>query len=208
VTIAEVVRDRAEVFEDAAWVRVATTLPAAELLAFVEDIERLYRINPLLEISAFEPAGHGRYRLIARNHSNGSDVDVLLTVTPKAGGIEIAYSHGLKTATHFRVESAHDGSHLFVTDIYGGGSEAERRARAREIDLSLNAWGRALHGYLRMWARWSWSRSWRWYMHRVWQPMKPSARRIVWMIWVISIFEVVAMVVLLAIWGIMRQASS
>ena len=73
----------------------------------------------------------------------------------------------------------------------------ERRARAGEIDLSLNAWGRALHSYFGAWARWRWLGPWRWYMRRVWQPMKPSARRIVWMIWVISAFELFAIVVLL-----------
>jgi hypothetical protein len=204
---AELAHDHAEAFEDAAWIRIPTSLPPAELIAFLQDVERLYRINPLLEVSTFTSAGEGRYRLVAHNHSNGNDVDSLLVVTPKTSRLEIAYAHGLKTATHFHVEAVPCGSHLFVTDVYGG-SEEERRSRMEEVDRSLNAWGRALHDYLKMWARWSWLRPWRWYMHRVWQPMKPSARRIVWMIWVISIFEVVAVVALFAIWGILQQASS
>lgn len=204
---AEVAHNHAEAFEDAAWIRVATSLPTARLIAFLQDVERLYRINPLLEIFKFESVGEGRYRLVARNHSNGNDVDSLLVVTPKAAGLEIAYSHGLKAATHFHVEAAPHGSHLFVTDVYGG-SEEERLSRMKEVDGSLNAWGRALHDYLKIWARWSWLRPWRWYMRRVWQPMKPSARRIVWMIWMISFFEVVAVVALVVIWGSLRQASS
>jgi hypothetical protein len=96
------------------------------------------------------------------------------------------------------------GSLLVVTDVYEGGTAAERRARGGEVDLSLNAWGRALHDYLRLWSRWSWLGPWRWYMRRAWQPMTPSARRIVWMIWVVSAFEVAALAALLAIWLALR----
>ena len=192
--------------EDAAWVRIATPLAAADLRLFLDDIERLYRINPLLELSAFEATGGGAYRLAARNLSNGRDIEVALAVTPRETGIDVRYSGGLKTATSFSVEPAvgEGGSHLVVTDVYESGTEAERRARAGEVDLSLNAWGRALHDYLRAWTRWSWLAPWRWYMRRVWQPMTPSARRIVWMIWVVSAFEVVALAGLLAVWLSLR----
>ena len=190
--------------DDAAWVRVETSLPVADLRIFIDDVERLYRINPLLEITAFEAAGENCYRLIARNHSNDTALDVALAVRATESAIDVAYDSGLKAATHFRVEAAPRGSYLFVTDVYGGGSPDDRRARAGEVDLSLNAWGRALYSYLRAWARWRWFAPWRWYMRRVWQPMKPSARRIVWMIWVISAFEMFAIVVLLGGWATMR----
>jgi hypothetical protein len=197
----------AEPHEDAAWVRISTTLSPADLRAFLDDVERLYRINPLLEFVTFETAGENRYRLAAHNHSNGQSIDSVLAVTAKESSLEIAYSQGLKTATYLRVEPKPGGSDLIVTDIYGGGSPEERRARRAEVDLSLKAWGRALYDYLRAWARWRWLAPWRWYMRRAWQPMKPSARRIVWMIWVISAIEVVALVALVAIWGVIRQAS-
>ena len=185
---------------------ISTTLSVADLRSFLDDIERLYRINPLLEIRAFEATARGTYRLAARNLSNGRDIEAALAVTPRETGIDVRYSHGLKTATSFRVERApgEGGSHLVVTDVYEGGTEAERRARAGEIDLSLNAWGRALHDYLRAWTRWSWLAPWRSYMRRAWQPMTPSARRIVWMIWVVSAFEVAALAALLAIWLSLR----
>lgn len=191
--------------DDAAWVRIETSMPAVDLRAFIDDVERLYRINPLLEITAFEPTGENRYRLVANNLSNEGSIDVALAVTATDGAVKVAYGSGLKTATHFRVEAVPDGAHLFVTDIYGGGSADERRARAGEVDLSLNAWGRALHSYLGAWARWRWLAPWRWYMRRLWQPMKPSARRIVWMIWVISAFEMFAIVVLFGGWAILRM---
>jgi hypothetical protein len=194
--------------EDAAWVRIPTALTAADLRAFLDDVERLYRINPLLEIATFEPMEESRYRLAADNHSNGRRLDAVLAVTATDFALEIAYSVGLKTATHFRVETTPGGTHLVVTDIYGRGSDEERRARADDVDLSLNAWGRALHDYLRAWVRWKWLGPWRWYMRRVWQPMKPSARRVVWIIWVISAFEMLALVALMVIWAVVRQVST
>jgi hypothetical protein len=199
-------QDRSTAYEDAAWVEIPTALSVVDLLSFLDDIERLYRINPLLEIRTFEVTGGGTYRLAARNLSNGRDIETALAVTRRETGIDVRYSHGLKTATSFRAKPAagEGGSHLIVTDVYEGGTEAERRARAGEVDLSLNAWGRALHDYLRAWTRWSWLAPWRWYMRRTWQPMTPSARRIVWMIWVVSAFEVAALAALLAIWLSLR----
>lgn len=44
------------------------------------DVELLYRITPLPEISAFEPAGKQGYRLKAKNLSNTSNLDVELSV--------------------------------------------------------------------------------------------------------------------------------
>lgn len=194
-------------YEDAAWLRIATSLSVADLRAFLDDLERLYRINPLLEISTFEAVGEGQFRIEARNLSNATDLDVMLDVRAEGAGVDVHYDQGLKTMTLFRVEAAPEGSHLVVTEVYGSGSAAERRARVSEVDLSLNAWGRALSSYLGMWARWRWFRPWRWYMRRVWQPMKPSARRIVWMIWVISAFELIIIGALLGILGVWRLAT-
>src|SRR5262245_18129499 len=116
--------------EDAAWLRIATALPADDLRAFLDDVERLYRINPLLDISKFEASRQSRDRLVAHNHSNGSKIEVLLAVTATDRGRDVAYSRGLKVATNCRVEAARRGSHLFVTDVYGGCAGEERRLRS------------------------------------------------------------------------------
>ena len=60
MAVAEEAYSPAGAHEDAAYPRIATSLPANDLRAFLDDLERLYRINPLLEISAFEPAGQAR----------------------------------------------------------------------------------------------------------------------------------------------------
>lgn len=181
---------------DAAWVSIETPLAAADLKVFLADIERLYRINPLLEFARFERSGTDRYHLKARNLSNDQDVDVAFTLREASDGLRIDYAGGLKSQTRFRIEAAPGGSRLIVSDHYDAIGEDERRQRMAEVDLSLNAWGRALHDYLKQWARWRWLAPWRWYMARVWLPMRPSARRIVYMLWVISLFELAALIVI------------
>lgn len=193
--------------EDAAWLRIETPLPTADLRTFLDDVERLYRINPLLEILTFEPAGPSRYRLVAHNLSNDSNVDVVLAATPAESGLDVVYDRGLKVASRFRVEARPGGSLLYIVDVYGGGTDDQRRSRKAEVDLSLNAWGRGLYAYLGQWARWRRLAPWRWYMRRVWQPLTPSARRIVWMIWVISAVEAVAAGLVLAVWLVVRSGT-
>jgi hypothetical protein len=184
-------------FEASDWasVTIDTPLSPDALRRFLADAERLYRINPLYEIDRFERLGPARWRLVATNLANARALDVELDIAATADGIVARYRTGLKAATAFRVAPYERAARLVVEESYAG-SEAERRGRVAEVDTSLNAWGRALHDYLRHWARWSWLAPWRWYMARVWQPMRPSARRIVYMIWVISIVEMIALVVL------------
>lgn len=185
---------------DRAWVVVDTPLPVGALLAFLQDVERLYRINPLLEIDAFDILGAGRYRLRARNLSNSRDLDTELAVTHRSDGLDVRYNCGLKTMTTFRALATAAGSRLVVTDVYAGAREAERQARLAEVDLSLNAWGRGLHTFLGQWSRWHKLTPWRCYMAKVWQPMRPSARRIVFLILAISAFEVVTMAIVFLVW--------
>lgn len=180
---------------DWASVTIDTPLEPAALRAFLDDIERLFRINPLLEFRAFEPLGGNRYRLGVLNLANAREIDVEIAVRPGADAVAVSYGSGLKTSTTFHVQPHESAARLILREAYGG-SEAERRARIEEVDTSLNAWGRALHEYFRHWARWSWLPPWRWYIMRVWQPMRPSARRIVYMIWVISLVEMIALVVI------------
>lgn len=89
------------------------------------------------------------------------------------------YDEGIKAFTRFLVEPDGEGTRLWIVEDYGRLSEEERRARMDEVDRSLTRWGQDLYRYLRSWSRWSHFASWRWYMERVWRPMKPLARRIV-----------------------------
>lgn len=91
---------------------------------------------------------------------------------------------------------------LVITDEYDELSAPEYAERQGEVDRSLVPWGHALFRYLRAWSRWSWLPPWRWYMRRVWQPMKPSARRIVRMLWLLTLLKLVGFLLVLSIWVI------
>lgn len=65
------------------------------------------------------------------------------------------------------------------------------------MDKSLQAWGVALRAYFLRLKRWSWLPGWRWYMRRVWVPMKPSSRRIAWLLCLITAVEFFFLFVLL-----------
>lgn len=187
--------------EDAAWATIETTFAPAELRAFIGDVERMLRINPLLEIRGLAPVGaSSRYRLQARNLANGRDIDVSVAVTARSDGVVLTYESGLKSATTFSVAPRPGGSLLTIREDYGGAPPEERARRLDEVDRSLVPWGEALHGYLARWQRWSWCPPWRWYMRRLWLPMRPRQRRIAWLIWLVSALELAAFLVVLALW--------
>lgn len=191
---------------DVAWVSIETRLGPAELLEFIDDVERLLRINPLLEFRKFQQTGAASYHVQARNLSNGHDIDALFDVRSLPNGICLDYADGIKSLTRFEVEGEGPHAMLRVSDDYAALPLEQRQQRLDEVDRSITTWGRALHDYLRQWKRWRWLPPWRWYMTRVWQPMRPSTRRIVYMIWMISLFEMAALfivgAVLIAIGGI------
>lgn len=189
--------------EDAAWVTIETPFDATELRSFLDDVERLYRINSMLIFEEWRKTGATSYRMRAKNLRNDRLLDVELEVEATGDGIAVRYSEGLKTATSFRVEPQPDGSaKLIVTDDYSGTSAEEREARIGEVDKSLGEWGRNLHRYLRQWKKWSWVPGWKFYMRRVWQPMKPMARRICFILIVVTAAEFVVFLFILAIFSL------
>lgn len=186
--------------EDAAWVTIETPFDAAELRTFLDDVERLYRINSLLVFEDWRQIGNNQYLLRAKNLSNGRLLETKLDVETTGDGIAVRYSDGLRTATMFRVEPQPDNTaKLIVTDDYSGTSLAEREARIDEVDRGLVQWGMSLHRYLHRWKRWSWLPGWKFYMRRVWQPMKPMARRICFMLIVITLVEFIVFLLVFTI---------
>ncbi len=165
--------------DDAAWVTIKTPFDSASLRLFLDDVERLYRINPMLEFDEWCQDDENRFRLSAKNLSNGRRLETFLTVSGTKDGLMVHYSDGLRRSTYFQIEDRPDGdANLVVTDDYSGTSIEEREARIDEVDKSLVQWGQALHQYLYRWKRWSRVPGWKFYMRRIWQPMKPMARRI------------------------------
>ena len=178
--------------EDTVWASFNTGLSCDNLKSFCADIERMLRINPMLEFSKWNEIGNNHYSFSGRNISQEEafDFDVELTTEKTTNGFLIHYKNSLKTNTSLEIEPAEQGSKLTIIDSYAGTPKPEREARLAEVDRSIVVWAEYLQKYILSWQRWSRFSFWRWYMRKIWQPMKPSGRRITYMLLIISLFEI------------------
>jgi hypothetical protein len=176
--------------EDSAWVTIETPFNSGELRTFLDDIERLYRINSMLVFEDWQDNKDQKYRIKATNLSNGKLLESDLEVETSDSSTTVLYKQGLRSSTSFRIdEEDNNGAKLIVTDDYSGSSLSERESRIDEVDKSLVNWGNCLHRYLHQWKRWSWLPGWQFYMRKIWQPMKPMSRRITFILLVITAAE-------------------
>ncbi|MDH5327261.1 MAG: hypothetical protein OEZ68_05505 [Gammaproteobacteria bacterium] len=178
--------------QDRAWVCVELPISEAELFEFCQDIERLFRINPHLVFNEWSVLGKNEYRFTGVNSSQEQpfEFDVTMRVEPQDDGLLILYSDGLKKSTRLKVEPHSTGSKLTITDEYTELGAEEKQERLHEVDRSLVIWATDIRSYLQQWKRWGKLGFYRWYMRRIWQPLKPMGRRITYMLIWISIFEV------------------
>lgn len=188
---------------DAAWVVIETPLIPGDLSAFCRDLERLFRINPYLEFREWRGTASGAIAVAFRNLSNQREFGLLLTLERiSASDFTVRYDRGIKRSTRFEIEPAATGSRLRITDEYRGADGAD----IGEVDKSLQAWGVALRDYLLREQRWRWCAPWRWYMRRVWVPMKPSARRITFIILMVTLAEIALIGLVMAIYWAEHRA--
>jgi hypothetical protein len=186
--------------QDAAWVVLETPLASGRLAAFVNDVQRLYRLNPFLEFTRWDQGGPAHWRAEVLNHSNGQRTVLEATVTRGSEQVlQVDYASGLKKCTRFEIEATPSGSRLTITEEYRAGDSVNPEA---EVDRSLHAWGVALKGYLDRDRRWGRLPLYRWFMERVWLPMKPAARRITFLVLVIGVADIGLVVLGLAIYWI------
>lgn len=177
--------------QDAAWVNVETPLTPAQLFEFITDAERLFRLNPYLEIHVWQSAQRcvtedGRIHLKYLNEMNGvaRELDVTVSEFKPGVGYTLNYSDGLKRATEIKVETKGQGAELLIKDWYHAGEEKpeetpeEREARLAEVDRSLTPWGVAIRQHLLSFARWNWLPLYRPLRERFWFTMTPRNRRI------------------------------
>ncbi|MEJ2143425.1 MAG: hypothetical protein P8Y24_13960 [Gammaproteobacteria bacterium] len=178
--------------DDAAWASIATPLSVSELKVFCADVERLFRINPMLEFDRWESTGDNRYLFSGKNISQETpfDFEFELTVCELDDGYRFDYDRGIKSSTILKIEKDPNGSKLTITDRYDRIPKNEQEAHLHEVDKSIVIWAQYLQKFLVMWNRWSKYRLWRWYMKRVWEPMKPNARRITYMLLWITVVEI------------------
>lgn len=177
---------------DAAWASFQTSMSPESLQEFCRDAERLFRINPFLEFDHWQKTGRNQFRFKGRNMSQNKpfDFETDLTIETVSNSVVIRYSSGIKNSTTFSIEPVSGGSKLTITEAYGEIPETERKVHVNKVDRSLATWAGDLQIFLSRWQRWSWCSPWRWYMRHVWQPLKPTARRIVYMLLWISLIEV------------------
>jgi hypothetical protein len=182
---------------DAAWVAIDVPLAPARLAGFCRDVERLYRINPYLEFRSWRQTAPDQFAVSLRNLSNQREFELRLTlVRASERDFTVRYDCGVKRSTRFEIDAAAEGSRLRITDDYSGATKTD----TPEVDRSLHAWGVALREYLLREQRWGWLAPWRWYMRRVWVPMKPSARRITFIILMVTLAEIALIALVMAIY--------
>jgi hypothetical protein len=178
---------------DAAWAAINTPLSVEELMVFCQDVGRLFRINPMLEFEAWENLSADSYRMSAKNISHKDqpfEIDVKIKVEKQADEIIFHYSNGIKNKTVMKIEPSEYGSKLTITDHYQDLSEEEAQLHINEVDKSLINWANYLQRFFITWKKWSKFALWRWYMKRIWQPMKPSGRRVTYMLLWITLIEI------------------
>lgn len=196
--------------QDAAWVTIDTPLTVSQLFEFALDVERLFRLNPYLEIQSWEsdPNGlkEGAYlRCQYLNEMNGIARTLTFTVsgfTPDVG-YTLNYSEGLKHATEIRIEPRNNGAALLIKDCYNTIPEdpAAQATHLKEVDRSLTPWGMAIRQHILGMIRWGQLPLYRLWRERFWLAMPPRSRRISHMLmWITALEFMVFLLVFLIYW--------
>ncbi len=190
--------------EDFALISVELPLSTGELYAFIQNIERLFRLNPHLEIKSWQEDAPGKIfagkqiRVDCMNEMNGQTQSLTLRVSDVQPEVSFTlnYDSGLKKATIFTVQSvASASSKLVVKELYPDEiSTAEKEKRLNEVDNSLLPWGAAIHRYFKRKSRWRWLPFHSWLQNSVWLGMTPRHRRISRMIIWVTVLEFVVFI--------------
>jgi hypothetical protein len=192
---------------DTARAETVLPLPAAELAAFVADVERLWRLNPHLEIRDWQPRVDG-FSYAAHDELGDRSVEAWATVDdPREihDRLLLRYASGLRQATEILVEPVADGAgqaRLVIIDHYPRIDDPQD-PRLAEVDRTLVPWVGAIRRHLL--ARRSWGRLplisplWRWWNEHFLLHMAPRNRRIVRLLVWISVLEFAVFVAAVAV---------
>lgn len=194
--------------DNAAWAKTDIALSAEDVWIFLNDVERLFHLNPHLDIACWcEEAGPIRScTLSALNEANGCRYEKTMRIEHDPGDrcLTITYDKGLKAATEFRVEPIHGGSSLTITDYYHP-LKNQDDDRLNEVDRSLVPWLAAIRGHIAGLARYRWLPGYRWWTGRFMLGMPPRQRRIAKMILWVSLLEFVVFLFVAAIFWLEQQ---
>lgn len=190
-------------------VRAETHVPigADAMFEFIVDIERLLRLNPLLDIASWQRLPDGM-RFAAQNETTGRRIETAVRVETARSlrTIVLHYADGLKQATTLTVEDGDDdGCRLIVTEHYPLIADAQD-PRVADVDRSLIPWVAAIRRHLLGRKRWGWLPGWRWWHEKFLPGMPPRQRRIVRMLVWVSVLEFVVFLFVAAIFWAERQS--
>ncbi len=188
--------------EDFARIEINSPFNEEWLREFIKEPQRILRINSLFEFSVFEKITDDSWHIIGKNLSNKQDFDVTFKTKKIAKGILLNYDGWLKTSTEITINKGEDQTtKLIIIDDYSGSNNKERQQRIAEVDNSIVQWGNDIYRYFSHWKRWSWIPGWKAYMLKFWITMKPSARRISFLLFAITAAEfVIFLFVFLIFW--------
>lgn len=183
--------------DNAAWVGIELPLAPQQALDYARNVERFLRLNPHLEITRFEGAADGRYRIEGLNEMNGLAVSCGLTLQDDgANGFRLDYDGGLKLATEVTAAPHPGGALLTIRESY---RQPASEAELAQVDRSLTPWGLAIRRHLLGLSRWGRLAPYRWWRERIWLGMRPRERRIVRLVVWATALEFVVFLFVLAI---------
>lgn len=179
--------------ENAAWVRIVTKLDAQTLYALCMKVERLFRLNPYLHFKSWEHKSDHEIQARWENHSNDivHQIDTRMLLEEKQNEICVKYQSGIKCETFFMIKSDQGNTELVIVDNYG----LNGLDRVGEVDKSIQAWGGALK---RFFNHYTYLRHVPYSLNlidRYWIRLSPIARRITYILLVITAVEIIALLV-------------
>lgn len=195
--------------KDTAWVTIEIPVPPGKLFDFLQNTERLFRLNPYLDIRKWEGSVSGkRFHLEALNEMNGVAYDLFVTIESVQPGARlfISYDKGLKRALEITLQPGSAGPILTLREHYHAASGENREEQLKEVDRSLVPWASSIRQHMLGLERWGWFWPYRWYRERFWLGMRPFHRRIARMlIWVTTLEFVVFLFVFVIYWLELRR---
>ncbi len=185
---------------DTACAETELPLAPAALLEFLSNSERLFRLNPHLEIETWQSVPGG-FRLVAQNESNGRRIELTarIAVTTATGTLALSYDGGLKQGMTLAIEPVATGARLIVTEHYPR-VEDPQDPRLVDVDRSLVPWVTAIRRHLIQRQRWGWLPGWQWWNERFMLGMPPRHRRIVWLLIWTTLLEFIVFLGVVIIW--------
>ncbi|NGZ28961.1 MAG: hypothetical protein G8345_18990 [Magnetococcales bacterium] len=179
-------------------------VPLEQVGSFLVSVEHFLRLNPYLEIKAWEQISHPRvfiWRLQDYNEFNGILADRTLWIRPldTGNGYRLEYREGFKESTLVHWWQDQEGVTVVeLQESYRNAANKDVEASMQQVDGSLPAWANSLANHFLSLQKWGFIPLFRWYRHK-WLTLTPSQRRVLhWALWAIPLELVVVLVVLMA----------